>query len=89
MSDRLDGELGDSRLLDVHLANCERCVEHERRVVQAQDALVASFASAGVSAAPAPAAAAEPEPPELKVAPEPVAAPPAAAEPEPAASRAA
>jgi len=26
--------LEDSRLLDAHLANCERCVEHERRLVQ-------------------------------------------------------
>src|SRR3954469_7445147 len=44
ISDRLDGALPDSdvRRLDVHLRNCPRCVEHERRLVQATDALVAS-----------------------------------------------
>ena len=42
ISDRLDGELGapDAGRLDVHLRNCPRCVEHERRLVQATDALV-------------------------------------------------
>jgi hypothetical protein len=42
ISDRLDGALDDtgSARLDVHLRNCERCVEHERRLVQATDALV-------------------------------------------------
>jgi hypothetical protein len=42
VSDRMDGDLGerDSRRLDVHLRNCPRCVEHERRLVQATDALV-------------------------------------------------
>jgi hypothetical protein len=42
ISDRLDGALseGDVRRLDVHLRNCSRCVEHERRLVQATDALV-------------------------------------------------
>jgi hypothetical protein len=42
VSDRLDGELGDrgAALLDVHLRNCSRCVEHERRLVQAGDALL-------------------------------------------------
>jgi hypothetical protein len=42
VSDRLDGELGDrgTALLDVHLRNCSRCVEHERRLVQAGDALL-------------------------------------------------
>ena len=45
VSDRLDDALEDFRLLDAHLSNCERCVEHERRVVQTQDALVASFVS--------------------------------------------
>ena len=46
ISDRLDGALADSdvRRLDVHLRNCPRCVEHERRLVQATDALVASAA---------------------------------------------
>jgi Putative zinc-finger len=46
ISDRIDGALadGDVRRLDVHLRNCPRCVEHERRLVQATDALVASAA---------------------------------------------
>ena len=48
ISDRLDDALeppGPARL-DVHLANCERCVEHERRLGQAQDTLVAGFEKA-------------------------------------------
>ncbi|HET8822375.1 MAG TPA: zf-HC2 domain-containing protein [Thermoleophilaceae bacterium] len=46
ISDRLDGSLGDtdSRRLDVHLRNCPRCVEHERRLVQATDGWVATLA---------------------------------------------
>jgi hypothetical protein len=42
ISDRLDGPLADvdARRLDVHLRNCARCVEHERRLVQATDAVV-------------------------------------------------
>jgi Putative zinc-finger len=42
ISDRLDGALAerDVRRLDVHLRNCPRCVEHERRLVQATDALI-------------------------------------------------
>lgn len=47
ISDRLDGALdarGGARL-EVHLRNCPRCVEHERRLVQAQDALVISAAA--------------------------------------------
>jgi hypothetical protein len=42
ISDRLDGAIDDpgTARLDVHLRNCERCVEHERRLVQATDALV-------------------------------------------------
>lgn len=45
ISDRLDEVLADPgpRRLDVHLANCSRCVEHERRLAQSQDALVESF----------------------------------------------
>jgi putative zinc finger protein len=46
VSDRLDDALeppGPARL-DAHLRNCPRCVEHERRLVQATDALVAGFA---------------------------------------------
>src|SRR5688500_1830169 len=47
ISDRLDGALAerDVRRLDVHLRNCARCVEHERRLVQATDALVRSLGS--------------------------------------------
>ena len=43
ISDRIDGALAerDEPRLDVHLRNCPRCVEHERRLVQATDALVA------------------------------------------------
>lgn len=56
ISDRLDGaldETGTARL-DAHLRNCERCVEHERRLVQATDALLATVAE------PAPGAPAPP-----------------------------
>ncbi len=43
VSDRIDGELPEARapMLDVHLRNCPRCVEHERRLVHATDALIA------------------------------------------------
>ena len=53
ISDRLDGVLADTdvRRLDVHLRNCSRCVEHERRLVQATDALVI-----GLGGRPAPSA---------------------------------
>jgi hypothetical protein len=46
ISDRLDGAMPerDARRLDVHLRNCPRCVEHERRLVQATDALLAGVA---------------------------------------------
>jgi hypothetical protein len=74
VSDRLDDALeppGPVRL-DVHLRNCPRCVEHERQLVQATDALVAAFAPAP---APQPAPA-----PALSVV-ERVAAPPPAAKP--------
>ena len=52
ISDRLDGAVGerDGRRLDVHLRNCPRCVEHERRLVQATDALLAGIAPARPSA---------------------------------------
>lgn len=100
ISDRLDGDLeppGPARL-DVHLRNCSRCVEHERRLDQARDDLVASFEE-GVGPAPAPipapAPVAEPQPeaepapaPELRVvepkaaAPAPEAALPATVPPE-------
>ncbi len=80
ISDRLDGELEErgAARLDVHLRNCSRCVEHERRLVQATDTLMVDAAVAPAalpSLAPAPApvelavvAAHEPEPP---AAPEP------------------
>jgi hypothetical protein len=45
LSDRIDGVLvppGPARL-DVHLRNCERCVEHERRLSQARERLVRNF----------------------------------------------
>jgi hypothetical protein len=46
VSDRLDGALSErwAFRLDVHLRNCPRRVEHERRLVQATDALVAGVA---------------------------------------------
>jgi Putative zinc-finger len=48
ISDRIDGALAerDEARLDVHLRNCPRCVEHERRLVQATDALMAGVAPA-------------------------------------------
>jgi putative zinc finger protein len=54
ISDRLDGTLADrdARRLDVHLRNCTRCVEHERRLVQATDALIAGAGGLGRSPAP-------------------------------------
>ena len=65
ISDSLDGTLADrdARRLDVHLRNCTRCVEHERRLVQATDALIAG--AGGFARSPAPAA----EPPPLVEAP--------------------
>jgi hypothetical protein len=67
ISDRLDGAVGerDGRRLDVHLRNCPRCVEHERRLVQATDALLAGIAPGRPSLEPsigdAPLAAVPPE----------------------------
>jgi predicted DNA-binding protein (UPF0251 family) len=60
ISDRLDGELtarGGARL-DAHLRSCERCVIHERRLIQAHDELVHALAGKPPPAAP---------PPELRV----------------------
>jgi Putative zinc-finger len=48
LSDRIDGVLtppGPARL-DVHLRNCERCVDHERKLSQARDKLVRDFIDA-------------------------------------------
>jgi hypothetical protein len=61
ISDRLDGELDDSGAarLGVHLNNCPRCVDHERRLVQAIDSLVAGLAD-------------EPAPPKTVAAPAPL-----------------
>ena len=57
ISDRIDGALAerDEARLDVHLRNCPRCVEHERRLVQATDALMAGPAPAPSAPALAPA----------------------------------
>lgn len=48
ISDRLDGSLEDPgpARLEAHLANCGRCVEHERRLGQAYEALLAGFVKA-------------------------------------------
>jgi hypothetical protein len=79
ISDRIDGALAgrDESRLGVHLRNCPRCVEHERRLVQATDALVA-----GVTPFPSPPAVVKQEPSALA----PVEAEPGAAEPVPTAS---
>jgi Putative zinc-finger len=75
ISDRLDGELADRdvRRLDVHLRNCTRCVEHERRLVQATDALVRALGGrpAPVASAPAPLTEAPTPEPESPPAPPP------------------
>jgi hypothetical protein len=65
LSDELDGVLEDPgpRRLAAHLANCERCVEHERRLWQARDQLVITFEeSRAPRAVPEPAIADEPDP---------------------------
>ncbi len=68
ISDRIDGALpepGPARL-GAHLANCSRCVEHERRLTQAQDALVADFLEARSPGEPE-YDAGEPEPAAIEV----------------------
>jgi Putative zinc-finger len=48
LSDRIDGAIvppGPARL-DVHLRNCDRCVDHERRLSQAREQLVREFIEA-------------------------------------------
>lgn len=69
LSDELDGVLGDPgpRRLAAHLANCDRCVEHERRLWQARDQLVVSFEAARADAAPRP----KPAPPVIADEPDP------------------
>ena len=56
ISDRIDGALAgtDVRRLDVHLRNCSRCVEHERRLVQATDSLVLGLGGRPAPSAPFP-----------------------------------
>jgi hypothetical protein len=68
ISDRLDGVVGerDARRLDVHLRNCPRCVEHERRLVQATDALLAGVAPLTARPGPAPTTELVPVPEELE-----------------------
>jgi hypothetical protein len=88
ISDRIDGALaaGDEPRLDVHLRNCPRCVEHERRLVQATDALVegAAPAPSGPALAPPSAAApAAPTPESAAPAPESAAPAPESAAPAP------
>jgi hypothetical protein len=93
ISDRIDGELADPgpRRLAVHLDNCSRCVDHERRLAQATDALVRSFLDEHPepSLSVAPEAEPKPEPeapgpepePEPEQPPAPVLAPVPAARP--------
>src|SRR4051794_29719416 len=47
LSDRIDGALDwrEGRWLDIHLDRCPRCVDHERLLDEARDALRASFAT--------------------------------------------
>jgi hypothetical protein len=65
LSDELDGELADPgpRRLAAHLANCDRCSEHERRLWQARDRLIATFEEAR---APSPVAALPAETPDAE-----------------------
>jgi hypothetical protein len=69
VSDRLDEPLAtrEETRLAVHLRNCPRCVEHERRLVQATDTLTASLPAAPPALAVAQARVdlevVEPEPP--------------------------
>jgi hypothetical protein len=80
ISDRLDGVLAgrDAPRLDAHLRNCPRCVDHERRLVQAADALVAGVSPAAAAPAPAPPPAPEPVAPVVAPVPKPVAIAPVA-----------
>ncbi|HEV7845207.1 MAG TPA: zf-HC2 domain-containing protein [Thermoleophilaceae bacterium] len=86
ISERLDGTLPDrdAGRLDVHLRNCTRCVEHERRLVQATDALILSLGRSGPSPAPPLAEAPPGEAPAAEAPPgeaPPVEAPPQEAPP--------
>ncbi len=93
LSDRRDSELDDrgTRVLDGHLANCPRCVEHDRRLSQARDGLVDRFVAEHIvdepalpSPEPANAPVIAPAPPELHVVE--AASEPVAAAPEPVAA---
>jgi Putative zinc-finger len=83
ISDRIDGALADADAprLDAHQRNCPRCVEHERKLVQATDGLMAG-------AAPQPTAPVVAPPPAEDGPPAPilVRAPERALEPQPEAS---
>ena len=87
ISDRLDATVAgaapladrDAGRLDVHLRNCPRCVEHERRLVQATDWLVSGLAPAP-RPQPPPLAEVEDEAPTAETPP--AEAPPAEAPPE-------
>ena len=86
LSDELDGMLAEPgpRRLAAHLANCDRCVEHERRLWQARDQLVVSFEQARTGAEePGPEVAALPNA-ELRLVEVPAPSEPEPAEPEPA-----
>src|SRR5688500_6012098 len=70
LSDELDGALSDPtpRRLAAHLANCDRCVEHECRLWQARDHLVLSFeADHTPEPAPTPEIADEPDPEPVEI----------------------
>ena len=85
ISERLDADLEppDPERLAAHMRNCPRCVEHERRLVQAIDSLSAAFAARHEQATPAEPPAPEPAPPRLELVVPPTALPPPA---EPAAA---
>ncbi|MFL5895139.1 MAG: zf-HC2 domain-containing protein [Thermoleophilaceae bacterium] len=57
LSDRIDGVLGPPgpARLDVHLRNCERCVDHDRRLAHARDKLVREFIDTHPESAAGPA----------------------------------
>ncbi|HYH59557.1 MAG TPA: zf-HC2 domain-containing protein [Thermoleophilaceae bacterium] len=70
LSDELDGSLPEPgpRRLAAHLANCDRCVEHERRLWQARDQLVATFEqSRSPEPDPEPQIADEPDPEPVEI----------------------
>jgi hypothetical protein len=54
ISDRLDGALSPAgqRRLDAHMAGCERCATHERKLIQGHDQLVEDYLSAHTTARP-------------------------------------